>query len=56
MIHLPENGQPKVLRDIVRAQYFLPVSPFKTTLLIDTPVQFTKNTSWEAENFKSTAC
>ena len=56
MIHLPENVRLKVIRDIVRAQYFLPARPFKTTLLINTPVQFTKNASWEAKNFKCTAC
>ena len=47
-----ENGRLKVLRDIVSVQYFLPVGPFKPALLINTPLQFTENASWQAEIFK----
>jgi len=53
-IHPPENVWPKVLRDIIGVQYFLPMGPFKPGLLIDTPLQFMENASWQAENFKCT--
>ena len=47
-----ENVRPKVVRDVVRVQNVLPTIPFKPWLLMDTPFQFTKNTSRQAENFK----
>ena len=47
-----ENVRPKVVRDVVKMQNILPAVPFKPWLLMDTPLQFTKNTSRQAENFK----
>ena len=55
-VHLPENVWPKVIRDIITAQYFLQMSSFKPRLLMNTPLQFMENTSWQAEPFKCRVC
>ena len=55
-VHLPENVQCKVLRDMVGVQYFLPTIPFKPGLLINTPFQFTEDALWQAEKLKCLFC
>ena len=51
-IHQPENVRPNVIRDIITEQYFLPTSPFKPRLLMNAPLHFAENASWQAEQFK----
>ena len=51
-IQAPEDMQFVVLRDIVRVQNILPVSPFKPRHLINAPLQLAENASWQAERSK----
>ena len=55
-VHLPENVGPKVIRDIITVQYFLPMSSFEPRLLMNTPLQFAENALWQAEPFKCRVC
>ena len=55
-IHPLENVRLEALRDMVSVQYFLPMGPFKPRLLVNTPLQFTENTSRQVETFECAVC